>query len=233
VLQTLRPLSLEAGHDNTLAVLKAQDRAVEKPGTVILWLHDTQPILLDGASGLQQRLDWRPGNTLPEIFDFQFRPGPNRVAEALDAFHVTTVPRLGSVREDLERLFGQWNGTEPVFQVSWDREAPATSVGEDANPVGSRHLARLWAYGEIRRLSTGRDREAAKQLAARYQLVTPISGAVVLETKAQFEAAGLTPADPMTVPTVPEPSTWGLILLGIFALLILRWYKARRAAGRS
>ena len=35
----------------------------------------------------------------------------------------------------------------------------------------------------------------ALALAMKYQLVTPISGAVVLETQAQYDAAGLQPVD--------------------------------------
>ena len=56
-------------------------------------------------------------------------------------------------------------------------------AGESSKPAGSQHFARLWALGEIRRLGAGRDQETARQLATRYQLVTPLSGAVVLETK--------------------------------------------------
>src|SRR6266851_1063840 len=46
------------------------------------------------------------------------------------------------------------------------------------------------------------------------QLVTALSGAVVLETKAQYDRAGLKPAEPASVPVVPEPQTWMLILIG-------------------
>jgi len=53
------------------------------------------------------------------------------------------------------------------------------------------------------------------QLAERYQLVTPLSGAVVLETKAQYDRAGLKPAEPASVPVVPEPQTWMLMLLAL------------------
>ena len=51
----------------------------------------------------------------------------------------------------------------------------------------------------------------AMQLAARYQLVTPVSGAVVLETQAQYQQAGLQPVPPESVPTVPEPSATVLL----------------------
>ena len=45
---------------------------------------------------------------------------------------------------------------------------------------------------------------ARAELAARYQLVTPFSGAVVLETQAQYDEHGLTPADGDATPQDPE-----------------------------
>ena len=74
-----------------------------------------------------------------------------------------------------------------------------------------------------RRHTTG-----ALELAALYQLVTPVSGAVVLETKEQFQQAGLTPVDAATVPSVPEPATWALLLLA-FACFWFYRRKTRRA----
>lgn len=53
-------------------------------------------------------------------------------------------------------------------------------------------------------------------LAARYQLVTRVSGAVVLETMEQYEQNGLKPVDANSVPQVPgvpEPSTPLLVLV--------------------
>ena len=59
------------------------------------------------------------------------------------------------------------------------------------------------------------DQEAAAELAISHQLVTPVSGAVVLETKQMYEDAGLTPVDAQTVPSVPEPETiWLLLVAG-------------------
>jgi hypothetical protein len=225
-MERLRKLAPRAGHDNAEALVKGIDQAISRAGAVVLWLHDTQPILLKTSGKLQQQLDWRPGAALPEILDFQFRPGPNRVAELIDALRVTTVPRLGSVRADLERLFGQWNGTEPVFRVTWERETSTTGTN---SPVGSRHLARLWAMGQIQRMAASRDVKSAQELAVRYQLVTPVSGAVVLETKEQYQAAGLQPVDAMTVPMVPEPSTWALVVLCVVGWIVLRWRKVSRA----
>jgi hypothetical protein len=56
-------------------------------------------------------------------------------------------------------------------------------------------------------------REAALKRAVAYQLVTPISGAVVLEAQKQYQEAGLAPVSSDTVPSVPEPEIWMLIAL--------------------
>ena len=59
------------------------------------------------------------------------------------------------------------------------------------------------------------------KLAAQFQLVTPVSGAVVLETRQQFAAAGLTPVDPSSTPVVPEPATVALILGGVAIVFVV------------
>ncbi len=66
-------------------------------------------------------------------------------------------------------------------------------------------------------------RAEAVALATRYRLVTPVSGAVVLETKQQYETAQLTPVDQATVPTLPEPHEWALIIIACAALTWLMW----------
>ena len=66
---------------------------------------------------------------------------------------------------------------------------------------------------------------ARSELAARYQLVTPFSGAVVLETQQQYKDHGLTPADgdaTPKVPSVPEPSTGLLVMLATAAAMLRR-----------
>jgi hypothetical protein len=45
-----------------------------------------------------------------------------------------------------------------------------------------------------------------------------VSGAVVLETKQQYDEAGLEPVPPGSVPTIPEPETWLLIIVALGVL---------------
>lgn len=73
---------------------------------------------------------------------------------------------------------------------------------------------------------------AATVIAAAYGIVTPLSGAVVLETAQQYQQAGLAPADPLnqdSVPTIPEPETYAMV--GISGLLLLWIWKRERQRG--
>jgi hypothetical protein len=86
---------------------------------------------------------------------------------------------------------------------------------------------RLWARDRITHLRRHRKTAEAVALAGHWQLVTPVSGAVVLETKAQYQAAGLTPVDPLTTPAiVPEPETWALMVVG--TALVTLWQRHQK-----
>jgi hypothetical protein len=74
------------------------------------------------------------------------------------------------------------------------------------------------------------NRDAALALATRYRLVTPISGAVVLETRQQYDESRLTPASQTSVPTVPEPHEWALLFLACAVLMWWTWRNRLAAA---
>ncbi|MBN2505717.1 MAG: hypothetical protein JXQ71_03375 [Verrucomicrobia bacterium] len=205
------------GQDNIPALAQALELATGTAQGVVLWIHGSQPVLLDSPDRLAQVFLWRGSQT--RLLDFQTWPGPNRIAEHLEEYPaVRPVPRLGTVADDLAGLFPA-DRAQPSRIEAVRRKTAATGAAP-SEPQASKHLARLWAFEEVRRLTAERSRDAALQLAAHYQLVTPVSGAVVLETRRQFEQAGLQPAGADTVPSVPEPALlWGL---AAGALLVAR-----------
>jgi hypothetical protein len=133
---------------------------------------------------------------------------------------LTVLPRDDELGADLKQCFAQLDGQGWVAT----RRVVAAGQVPSAGTEASSHLARLWAADEVTRLlADGQvNREAAVKLAVRAQLVTALSGAVVLETRQQYDAAGLEPVDSSTVPSVPERAiTLVLLLVGLLVLALV------------
>lgn len=218
----------EGGQDSVPALAMAWDVAAQTPRSVIVWVHGPQPVSLAAPEILRQRWERRPGD--PLLYDVQGERGPNRVAESLDGINeVRRLPRLGPLNEDLQRLFAQWRpGAERI--VLKRRRLGAETVGyREKAKKSSDHLVRLWARDEILSLGSSRRSDARERfvrLAARYHLVTALTGAVVLETARQYEQAGLTPVPADQVPTIPEPETW-MLLAAMTVMLLFFWIRRR------
>jgi hypothetical protein len=216
LVRSVRRISAAGGKDNLPAIVRAWDMAASNANTAIVWIHGAQPLASKSFEQLKQRLDWRAQSAA--IIDVPVEPAPNRLLEKLEGIPaVRTLPRTKSLGADLQRLFASWAPGAQVFQVARDQ---ASDPGLDVR--SSSHVARLWAFDQIQQMIRKRHTTGAVDLAALYQLVTPVSGAVVLETQQQFQQAGLTPVDASTVPTVPEPSTWALLLIALLALWLYR-----------
>lgn len=216
------------GIDNRPALLKACDTAMSNDNTAIVWLYGPQPLRSDSYTDqILQRCERLPGSI--RIYAVPVADGRNSILADLEPVGViSAVPRKGALSEDIKRLFDGWNGST-TFR--WER-APIMSVM--AGVRASKNVARLWAYQQVLsvcRTADSRKLDRAVRLAACYQLVTPVSGAVVLETEQQYREAGLKPVDPASVPSiVPEPPTW--IALGMAMVLMLAAIRLRRLAPR-
>ncbi len=217
----------EGGHDNVPALLRAWDLAAGGQAGVVLWIHGPQPILLEAAEELRQRFD--RSSKPPLLLEAQTSPGPNRVLEKLDGIKsVGSLQRQGTLQADLERLFDGWSGKVGKFEFVREESGPPSADDHAQGTAASSHLVRLWAAQEVARLAAARKVDDAMRVAALYQLVTPVSGAVVLETKAQYEQAGLQPAPSQSVPTVPEPSALSLMAVGFLLLCARRHARSGR-----
>lgn len=183
---------------------------------MVVWIHQPQPVLLSSESGLRQRIE---RTTTPmRLFELQTRNGPDRIIEKLDGLAaVEHLVRSGSLRSDFEKLLAQWAGKKAEFQFVREK-ATEPAMGTR----GGKHIERLWARDESLRRASHRQRDEAVKLAARNQLVTPLTGAGVLETKEQYDQHGLKPADAMTVPAVPEPTALSLVGVAVAAYFLPR-----------
>lgn len=214
----IRELDCKGGFDNVSALLAAWDEAVKYTNATVLWVHGPQPVELSSSEPLLQRIERTENDT--EIFSFQTESGPNLVLEKLDGnVRVRGVARLGSVGEDLKRLITSWNpeGGSWVRNLEQGNAAPPSGAIE-----ASDHLTRLWMRDQLVGMQRKRRTAEAIPLATRYQLVTPISGAVVLETDQQYRDHGLKPSDPQTVPVIPEPTPFALVLIGLVVLMLMQ-----------
>ena len=220
------------GADNVPALLKAWDLAAATPGNnAIVWIHGPQLLQVHPVEELRQR--WDPGPFGPALYSVQVKSGSDEVLKRLDGVsHVKAVPRTSNLDVDLKKLFQRLTGQAATLEFVRTSKSVESPPGPYAVAT-SDHLARLWANEEVARILAVRDEslyEAATMLAVRYQLVTPVSGAVVLETAEQYQATGLTPVDKGTVPTIPEPEM--IALLAVVGVL-LTWliYRKRRMIG--
>jgi hypothetical protein len=206
------------GTDNVAALVESWDRVAAEPDALVVWVHGPQPVELGRADELMQRCARRPQG--PRLVALAAAPGPNRVLDGLDGCPWTTVAaRRGTLAGDLRALLagGAPSGATLVPRLE---RVPAGTRRDGAEKT-SAHLVRLWAREEVaRRDAAAPNGGGPADLAVRYSLVTPWSGAVVLETAQQFEEAGLTPGSPQEVPTIPEPSMV-VLLVAAAALLAL------------
>ncbi|MCZ7635792.1 MAG: PEP-CTERM sorting domain-containing protein [Verrucomicrobia bacterium] len=208
------------GQDNVPALVLAWDFAARQTNSVVLWIHAPQPVMLSTADALRQAFERRKSG--PRVLALPVAPGPNRIIEQLEGLPaLSAVPRRGTVAEDLRGLLTCWTGQRRGWAFEFVHVDPLPGAVPAGREV-SLHAGRLWAAAEVRRLQATRAVAAAVELAASYQIVTPLSGAVVLETQEQYDQHGLEPADPLSVPAIPEPGIRALLLLGLLALGLRR-----------
>ena len=235
ILAALSEASFAGGADNVPALLHAWDLAASKPGNnAIVWVHGPQRLEIQPVEELRQR--WERREYGPTLYSVQTTSGPDEIEKRLDGINeLKSVRRTGSLRSDLQTLFGRLTGKIKTFEFVRSSKKLDPEVDLLYTVQTSDHLARLWASDEVGRILAARDdslNDAAQTLAVSYQLVTPVSGAVVLETAQQYRDAGLQPVDPGSVPTIPEPEV--VLLLAVVGLLLswLIYQKYRAGRGR-
>jgi hypothetical protein len=213
------------GRDSSPALSRAAElaRVTDSP---VVWLHGSQPLSLPESASLEQLLE-RAAKP-PRFITIGLREGPNRLLEKLYKHaSVESIGRVGDSNGDLEKLLIGLS-TEIATTTHHYQRAPVAPPEVSALKVWDQ-LARYAVHEEVLAgfKGTARAEKQLADLAVRYQLVTPVSGAVVLETQQQYDRAGLKPVDSNTTPqipngSVPEPSRLMLMLIGTVALILRR-----------
>jgi hypothetical protein len=223
LIERLDALPFDGGEDNVGPLAEALGALEGEPRATLLWIHGPQSFQFEEhTAALEQVLD--RGKRLADLWLLPVEPGPNRLLGHPRLFSgAHTLAWSGDVRIDIGAALDDYFDTAPRWTI-------VRTEGEAAGLVsGSAHVEKLWALDEIAALLDGTpaDHARAVAIAAQYRIVTPVSGAVVLETDQDYVNAGLTPPDAGSVPTIPEPETWALIIV---ACLAFAWAVRQRRA---
>jgi hypothetical protein len=231
VVQLLRSTSFYGGQDNAPALAEALGMLEAEPNATLLWVHGPQPVSFRGSAARLEQAAARLSRQ-PKVVLYSVEPGPNELLpDAPWGWGARSLPQTGSLDADLSGFFARASGQVSTFVVQ-----RRTGQGTEGSGKGSDHIARLWANDrvlELMRANPTGNRAAAVSLATQYQLVTPVSGAVVLETQQQYDESHLTPVSQVTVPTVPEPHEWALALIACAALMWLAWQNRQQFAAAA
>jgi hypothetical protein len=164
---------------------------------------------------------------LADVTLYAVEPGPNELLpDAPWVWAAHTLPQTTSPGDDLSAFFARLSG-QPTLVI--ERTAGQATEGL---AKGSDHIARLWARDRVLALMQADpgNRAKAVALATQYRLVTPVSGAVALESQQQYAQARLQPVSQATVPTVPEPHEWALAIVACLMMVWLIWRHRSRVA---
>jgi hypothetical protein len=212
--------SFTGGQDNLAALARALDLAGGAE-SALLWIHGPQPVsFARSRARIEQQLERR--TDLPRLIRYQAMAGPAFALPGSPWFETARmVAPSGDAGADLTDLLAETASGGETWQVT--RVAGPASAG----PNASQHILRLWGAQQLAGAAEarGKARQQAIDLAHRLNIVTPVSGAVVLETDKDYGPNGLPVPGAADVPTVPEPAQWALFAI---VLGLLLWLYRRR-----
>lgn len=206
------------GRNNTAALVAAMEWMRGKPGACLIWIHGPQPATKASRQTLEQLMERSVARCT--LIDVPLLPGENTLSPLFATYpRITTVPvrHAGSdLAASLHAALRQPGGS--FLTQAADSNPPEGAVRtNDA-------LARWFARTEASRLGLT-DSPAASAIAASHQIVSPWSGAVVLERASDYAQHGLEQSlvsVSQQIPVIPEPSGVILMLLSAVPFLLRR-----------
>lgn len=196
-LTLLRKHDVAAGCDDSNALEQARGFVARERRGTILWIHGSQSFISEKDRSVLKKLMMRGDHRL-KIYDYQIDSDePNELRSYLVALdkeaspEFKTVYQSGSVAGDLTEF--AHNTLDRGAALSMVRQKTHNASGQNVVydfSVASR-MSTLWAAEEARRLIARGETDAAGLLGSVYRIVTPVTGAVVLEREDDYQATDL------------------------------------------
>lgn len=187
-LKELKESNFGGGQDNLQGILKAAEVAGESKGGTVLWIHGPQP-------GFNNEMYiMAPYAAAPKFYELAL---DDCLTDANEFFKnhreigpFAAVERSGPLKDDLESFLSKWHpGAKETF-VDSTRVSSLPADVEVTND-GNREVAVLRAASEVKQLIAAGNAPHAAKIGIRYHIVTPVSGAVVLENASDYSKFGM------------------------------------------
>jgi hypothetical protein len=187
-ISTIDSDSFEGGQDNWPCLRDALEAASEQPDCAVLWIHGAQPstrnltesTVLDLVHGVR-------------LYDLQIGKGPNTALAVLESEDVANLVACESIAHhtldgDLKALLAEWQHPVKKFEVHRNclTTRPHCDLWQDS--ATSAQLSCLWAQEQVLRLLDNGQPQQARALAARYRLISPVTGTVVVENARDYQS---------------------------------------------
>lgn len=218
----------DGGAEPAAALQWAWDQALTRSNpAAVVWLHGPTPAEFKQAEQLLADYERRPEG--PVLVGLLFGSGPDALMRELGGnrriFARCDGDEPGSLAQAVRLAAAALDpaspdpgegvplgGREPALNGVYVAGTPKAAV-KGASTRTERlaafsHVLAPWYAGKRQ----GKEIEQAQKLAIGRRLVTPMSGAVVLETKEQYDRYNLSDsASPASIPSVPEPGTVAML----------------------
>ncbi|MFN8578902.1 MAG: VIT domain-containing protein [Candidatus Sericytochromatia bacterium] len=195
------------GNDNSEALIKSLDNNDSE----IIWLHGVQPEANYFGNSKVDNLFYTLKRLNKRINEIQFGIGSNVITSNLESYkYFNQIPITGNFSQSLGSFIKSL--VLDTNRLEFKRNN-VLKTNESNENQASMHLEKIWANERVLNLLDNNNMKDSIKTASKYHIVTPVSGAVVLENKQQYIDNNIKPVKNSEVPIIPEPEEWLLIIV--------------------
>lgn len=228
--------STHGGVNPSSAIVEALRIATAKSVPVV-WLHGSLPPAVRDELALEQII--RRSDEPVEVTTLSVSAELNSFVSDLTYMrYFRPYPTTGNTAKDLVDAVRSTSQKSLISarQVPLGGRTASGYAFESSDSMDVSHPYRLFLYSRIMKswYDTGKVSDDLTALALETRIVTPTTGAVVLETQSQYKRANLDPSmGSENIPKIPEPEFYILLALSLLVLTIYFRKKRSLACGLS